>query len=130
MSRLSNILVVEDDPDISLIIRMAIEHSSASEGGVTLNICPSTEQALAYLKEHKPQLMLLDQMLPGLSGIEFLKKVRKQGETAPAIFITAKTNVLHTCDFEPAGVLGIITKPFDPLTLWERIKGMYGVGIK
>jgi DNA-binding response OmpR family regulator len=125
MNKLSHILLVEDDPDISMIISMAIEQSSKADGAVTLSVCSSTEQAAKYLQEHKPDLILLDQIFPGLSGIEFLKNIRKQGELAPAIFITAKTNVIHTCDFEPTGVLGVINKPLDPLTLWKQIKGMY-----
>ena len=74
MSELRRVMCVEDDPDI----RMIIEFSLATLGGYQVCLCPDGRAALTQAPNFKPDLVLLDVMMPGLSGPETLAALRKQ----------------------------------------------------
>jgi len=111
------ILVVEDEPSLIFTLRDTLE----SEGyDVVVN--EEGTQVLEMVKEHKPDLMILDIMLPGKSGYDILEEIRKDKITLPVIMLTAK-------DQEPDKVKGLslgaddyLTKPFGVKELLARIK--------
>jgi Response regulator containing CheY-like receiver, AAA-type ATPase, and DNA-binding domains len=75
MSVLDKVLYVEDDPDIREIATLALE----DVGGLTLKTCESGERALQEVEEFKPQLILLDVMMPNMDGPETLTAMRERG---------------------------------------------------
>ena len=119
MSDLQRILYVEDQKDIQLVAQVAL----VNIGGFDLKICSSGEEALEVAEEFRPQLFLLDVMMPGLDGPTTLKELWSNSllENIPAIFMTAKVQPTEVEHLMSLGALGVISKPFDPMTLAEQI---------
>ena len=117
------ILYVEDDQDIQTIVKLAIEAGSGS----TVAICSSGAKALELVPAFQPDLILLDAMLPGMDGITILQQLRELPATkdVAVIFLTAKAQPSEIARFKDAGALGVITKPFDPLTLPHEIERLW-----
>lgn len=120
---LQTLMVVEDDPDIRLILDMAL----ATFGGFQLTLCESGEAALAALEQARPDLILLDVMMPGLDGPSTLKAIRAQAAlaTIPVVFLTAKLQPDEVASWTALGALAVIGKPFDPLALPEQLHQLY-----
>ena len=120
MSILERILCVEDDPDIQEVIRLALE----TVGGFTVKLCASGREALAGMAGFHPDLVLLDVMMPGMDGLQTLAALRRQPESAalPVIFMTAKVQSGEVAHLDSLGVLGVIAKPFDPMTLAQEVR--------
>jgi len=117
----ATILVVEDEPAIQELIAYNLR-----QAGHTVLCADSAEQAMAMVNDALPDLLLLDWMLPGMSGIEFARKLRREArtKTIPIIMLTARAEE----DDKVAG-LGIgsddyITKPFSPRELIARIQAV------
>ncbi|MFD2531931.1 response regulator transcription factor [Gracilimonas halophila] len=111
------ILVVEDEPSLIFTLQDTLETE-----GYDVIVSEEGTQAVEMVKEHKPDLMILDVMLPGKSGYDILEEVRKEKYTFPVIMLTAK-------DQEPDKVKGLslgaddyLTKPFGVKELLARIK--------
>lgn len=119
MARLQRILLVEDEPDIQEIARLALE----AIGGFTVGICSSGTEALEQMTTFQPDLILLDVMMPGLNGPDTLRALREQPATAhiPTIFMTARVQPRELVHYRDLGVLDVIAKPFDPMTLSAAI---------
>ena len=122
---LSRILLVEDDPDIQAVARLALE----DVGGFTVEVCDGGEDALQKLKRFTPDLILLDVMMPGMDGPQTLQELRRRSETAttPVIFVTAKVQTSEKEAYRELGAVDVIAKPFDPMELagtvqeiWDR----------
>lgn len=118
------VLLVDDDHEILFIAKMALE----SLGGYAVCTCASGSEALDRAPGFSPDLLLLDVMMPGMTGPETLAALRgiPAFSETPAIFLTG----LNAGDSGNAprslGVAGVIHKPFDPLTLAERIREHLG----
>ncbi len=118
---MSSIYVVEDDADIREIEIFALKNS----GYVTLGF----ERASDFFKEmrkQKPDLVLLDIMLPDEDGITVLKKLRSDPETRelPVIMVTAKTSEMDKVKGLDSGADDYITKPFGVMELISRVKAL------
>ncbi len=120
MDGLSRILHVEDDEDILMIARLAL----ADLGGFEVLQCASGAEALERAEGFAPDLLLLDYMMPGMNGMQTLEALRERVSLArtPAIFMTAKAMESIEGEMQGKGVLGRITKPFDPVTLPSEIR--------
>lgn len=116
---LKKILCVEDEPDIRAVVKLTLE----SIGGFTVELCESGHEALSKAPEFGPDLIILDVMMPDISGPATLEALRKLPalRKTPVVFMTAKTQAQEIQRFEDAGALGVITKPFDPMTLPTQI---------
>lgn len=123
MTDLKRILYVEDDLDIQVIAKIALEDI----GGYELQVCSSGEEALANAVSFAPDLLLLDVMMPGIDGPTTLKKLRTFPEltNTPAIFMTAKVQPSEVAEYVALGALDVIPKPFDPMTLSDEIKTIW-----
>jgi two-component system OmpR family response regulator len=112
---MTRILLVEDEDDIREVAQMALELDPDFE----VRVCSGGEDALGIAREWRPDLILLDVMMPGLDGPQTLVRLRGQPETASAVvvFITARTQSGERKSLEAMGVAGIIAKPFDPMAL-------------
>jgi len=116
------ILHVEDDEDIRDIAKMALE--MMRDFAVIQQDCG--EAAIAIAAETKPDLLLLDVMMPGKTGPETLIELRKFEHLAntPAIYMTARVQPSEIYQLKRTGALGVIEKPFDPVTLGQDIKDL------
>lgn len=117
---LKRILMVEDEPDIRTVAELALE----AIGGFELTACESGLQALEKIDECRPQLIVLDVMMPGMDGPATLKAIRGLPgyATTPAVFMTAKVQSDEVQGYLELGAAGVIPKPFDPLSLAEQIR--------
>lgn len=116
---LARILYVEDEPDIQVIARLALE----TLGGFTLEVCSSGKEALEKITAFQPQLILLDVMMPGMDGPTTLQELRKipAFSTTPTIFMTAKVQPSEVNGYKQIGAVDVIPKPFDPMTLSNQV---------
>lgn len=112
-----NILVAEDEIGISNFLKQGLE-----EENYTVTVASDGEKALRLALSQSFDLLLLDWMLPKLSGIEVCRSFRKSGRTAPVLFLTAKDTVQETIEGLKAGANDYIKKPFSFEELLERIK--------
>ncbi len=126
--KLTRILYVEDEPDIQMVAKLALE----SIGGFTVQECSSGDEALKHAPEFKPQLILLDVMMPGMDGPTTFQHLREIPQTAktPIIFMTAKVQPEEVEQYKKMGAIAVIAKPFDPMSLsieieenWENNNG-------
>jgi len=117
-----SVLLVDDDDDLRIIGEMAL----ANVGGFEVRCASGGEQALALLREHIPDVILLDVMMPGLDGPTVFLRLRDDARTAsvPVIFMTAKVRAHERQAFEDLGATGVIAKPFDPMTLADQVRAL------
>lgn len=120
---LQRVLYVEDDTDIRTIASMALE----VVGGLTLQACASGAEALAAAGAFAPQLLLLDVMMPGMDGPTTLARLREfpAMRDVPVIFMTAKVQASEVEQYKTLGALGVISKPFDPMTLAGQVQALW-----
>ena len=111
------ILVIEDEPGIANFIKQGLEEESFA---VDIEFDGSSGLETALINRY--DLLLLDWMLPGLSGIEVCRQFRKENKETPIIFLTAKDTVQDTVFGLQAGANDYIKKPFAFDELLERIR--------
>ncbi|MGB0346970.1 MAG: response regulator transcription factor [Balneolaceae bacterium] len=111
------ILVVEDEPSLIFTLRDTLE----SEGYAVI-VSEDGEQAVELVQEHKPDLMILDIMLPGKSGYDICKEVRELKYTFPIIMLTAKDQEIDKVKGLNLGADDYLTKPFGVKELLARIQ--------
>ena len=116
-----NILVVEDEPAIRELLKINLV-----DAGYEVREAADAEAANALLKEALPDLVLLDWMLPGQSGLAFAKRLRADPRTkeVPVIMVTARTDEADRVAGLEAWVDDYVTKPFSPRELKARIKSV------
>jgi len=116
-----NILVVEDEPAIVELLKVHLV-----DAGYEVRAAADAETAQRALKEALPDLVLLDWMLPGQSGLAFAKQLRADARTKelPVIMVTARSDEADRVAGLEAWVDDYITKPFSPRELKARIKSV------
>jgi two-component system, OmpR family, phosphate regulon response regulator PhoB len=117
----ANILIVEDEGPILELLALNI-----SQAGYNPLRAISAEHAEKLINEALPDIILLDWMLPGMSGIDFAKKLRSNTltKTIPIIMLTARSDELDKVKGLEVGADDYITKPFSPRELNARIKAV------
>lgn len=117
----ANILVIEDEPAIQELLALNI-----SQAGHTPIRALSVEIAQDLMREVTPDLILLDWMLPGMSGIEFARRLKSDTHTKaiPIIMLTARGDELDKVKGLEVGADDYVTKPFSPRELNARIKAV------
>ena len=117
----ANILVVEDEPAIQELIA-----ANLTRAGHTVLRATDGETGLRIVKEALPDLILLDWMLPGISGLDFARRLRADSRTrdVPVIMLTARGEEVDKIAGLEAGADDYITKPFSPRELVARIKAV------
>lgn len=123
MASLRKILYAEDESDIQTIVQIALWSCS----NLNLKICDNGQLLLDCVEEYKPDLILLDIMMPVMDGLTTFRKLKLNDATKgiPVIFITAKAQAQEIEMYKSTGVIGVITKPFDPLTLCDKIHELW-----
>src|SRR6202051_391713 len=114
------ILHVDDEPDI----REVVEISLSLDPGFATRSCGSGEEALVVAIDWQPDIILCDVMMPVMDGPATLMRLRQNTLTAgiPVIFMTARAQARELDRFRSLGALGVIPKPFDPMTLAASVR--------
>jgi CheY-like chemotaxis protein len=114
------VLHVDDEPDI----REVVEISLGLDPDIVMRSCASGEAALAVVKDWTPDIMLLDVMMPVMDGATTLANLRSDPRTVdiPVVFMTARAQSRELDLFRSLGAVGVIPKPFDPMTLAASLR--------
>jgi CheY-like chemotaxis protein/HPt (histidine-containing phosphotransfer) domain-containing protein len=115
-----HVLHVDDEPDI----REVVEISLGLDPSLSTRNCGSGEDALKVAAEWVPDLILMDVMMPVMDGPATLSRLRDNPITAdiPVIFMTARAQTRELDRFRALGAVGVIPKPFDPMTLAAAVR--------
>jgi CheY-like chemotaxis protein len=114
------ILHVDDEADI----REVVEISLGFDPGFVTQSCGSGQEALAVALDWLPDIILLDVMMPMMDGPATLLRLRENEQTAtiPVVFMTARAQTRELDRFRALGAVGVIPKPFDPMTLAASVR--------
>ncbi|QJR10679.1 Response regulator MprA [Usitatibacter rugosus] len=130
---LTRILQVDDDEDILMIGKTALE----GYGGFEVETALGGTEGLKAVAAFKPQLIVLDWMMPGMNGLAFMQELRRRpgGEEIGVVYMTASVSESRRGELIAAGALDVLTKPFDArglsaqiLAIWKRHHGVAAAG--
>lgn len=114
-----SVLLAEDDPDIQMVARLSLKRA-----GFNVRVVGNGREALDAIRDEKPDVVLLDWMMPELDGPETCRQLKSNPATSaiPVIFLTAKSQESEIQRGLSLGAAGYVTKPFDALTLGQQVK--------
>lgn len=117
----AKILIIEDEKDIIELVEYNLERE-----GYHVAAAKSGEEALNLLKTEKPDLVILDLMLPGMDGLEICRIIKQdpKGMNVPIIMLTAKSEEADVVIGLQMGADDYVTKPFSPKVLLARVKAL------
>ena len=120
---LERILYVDDEPDIRAIAKVALE----VVGEFEVLFCASGREAIDQAPNFAPDLIILDVMMPEMDGPSTFAALRSMTATAstPVIFMTAKVQKREIAHYLELGAVGVIHKPFDPMTLADDVRELW-----
>ena len=120
---LRRICCVEDDDDIRRIMRLSLEKI----GKMTVDLVADPALAIDSMIAFRPDLVMLDWMMPGMDGPALLRKMREVPETRalPVVFVTAKASQRELAELRALGAAGTISKPFAPKDLPEQLRAIW-----
>ncbi len=104
---MSHILLVEDEPTTSWALAEGL-----ADDGYTIDTFRSAEEALAWLRQNTCDLVITDLRLPGMSGLEFARKLRRGRRSLPVVVVSAYGTDATERQLRQAGVVDLFTKPF------------------
>lgn len=120
---LNRICYVEDDEDIQKIVRMSLERI----GKMQVEVVSDPMVAIEAIKAFKPELVMLDWMMPGMDGPTLFRKMQETPEVRdlPVVFITAKASQKELDELRTLGAAGTISKPFAPRDLADQLRAIW-----
>jgi DNA-binding NtrC family response regulator len=116
MSEAKRILVVDDEPNVRLMMRTALESS-----GYAISEAEDGERALSELRTRAFDMVLLDLRMPLLDGIAALRRIREEGLAVPVVMITAHGSVPDAVEAMKLGAIDLVEKPIAPTALREIV---------
>jgi CheY-like chemotaxis protein len=118
------VLLIDDEDDIREVAGMSLE----TVAGWTTIAARSGREGVKMAAEHQPDAILLDVMMPDMDGPSTFRNLQESAATKsiPVIFLTAKAQTREQRGFRELGAHGVISKPFDPLTLADQISELLG----
>jgi two-component system, OmpR family, alkaline phosphatase synthesis response regulator PhoP len=117
---MKKILIIEDNPGIQMSLMDEFEAN-----GYTVYTAGNGNDGLKLVKDHNPDLIILDIMLPGIDGYEVCKKLRMEGNTTPVIMLTVKDKEIDKVLGLEFGADDYVTKPFSVRELSARVKSIF-----
>jgi len=120
---LNKVCYVEDDEDIQRIVRMSLERV----GKMTVEVVGDPMVAIDAISAFKPDLVMLDWMMPGMDGPTLFRKMKQLPEVSalPVVFITAKATQRDMDELIALGAAGTISKPFSPKDLPDQLRAIW-----
>ncbi|HEX6413146.1 MAG TPA: response regulator [Burkholderiales bacterium] len=120
---LQRICYVEDDEDIQRIVRTSLERI----GKMTVALVTDPTQAIGVMAEFRPDLVMLDWMMPVMDGPTLFRQMKLRPETSglPVVFITARASQRDLDELKVLGAAGTISKPFSPKDLPEQLRAIW-----
>ncbi len=120
---LKKILYVEDDFSIAEVVCMTLEDF----GDYDIIHCDLGQKALDVVADFQPDLILMDVMMPHMDGPTTLKHFQKmpEAQNIPVVFMTAKAQVHEQAEYIDLGAIGVLVKPFDPMTLCDDLEALW-----
>ena len=115
----TRILVVEDDPSISRLVQLELEHRR-----FTVRCAHDGPSGLDAVPQFRPAAIVLDIMLPGIDGVAVLKRLREAGNAVPVIMLTARGDPMDKVHSLDRGADDYLTKPFDVEELMARLRAL------
>ncbi len=114
------ILIIEDEPDLRLILEMSIRHA----GTFDVVLASDGIEGMEVAQRELPDLILIDALMPRMDGYAACKQIKHDDtlKNIPVIFLTAKTDRKEIDRAIKAGASGFLPKPFDPLKLSDQIE--------
>lgn len=121
--QLKCVLCVDDEVDIQSIIKISLERI----GGINSHFCTDPLHAMAKAREVKPDLILLDFLMPGLDGATLFKRLQADPALAaiPVVFLTAVMTGPDARNLHLLGAAGVLIKPFDVLELPRKLSAIW-----
>ncbi|MGD1908741.1 MAG: response regulator [Leptolyngbyaceae cyanobacterium] len=119
---LKRVLVVDDEESIQKVVSLSLK----MEANWDIVTASSGQEGIAQAELHGPDVILLDVMMPEMDGIATFEALceNPRTQTIPVVLLTAKTRTAEKRLFQKIGVAGVITKPFNPLTLASQIASL------
>jgi two-component system, OmpR family, response regulator len=120
---LNHIACIDDDEDILRVAEMTLKRL----GGFKVSAYSSAADALEHLPSSRPDLVLLDVMMPKMDGPATLDAIRKHPQLShlPVVFMTAKIQPSERHQYNALGASGVLAKPFDPATLSRDVEELW-----
>jgi len=124
---MKRILIVDDEEDICQVVQASLEEF----GGWQTLLAHSGAEGLTVAQAEHPDAILLDVSMPGMDGFEMFAKLRSNPVTQdiPVILLTSKVLARDRKRFADLNIIGVITKPFNPLTIWQQVADLLGWGV-
>jgi len=118
-SSVKTILIADDDEDLRLLVQVTLENP-------TYRILTAVDghKAVEAVSQHRPDLLIIDWMMPGLNGCEVVVQLRENPETAsiPVVMLTARDGLDANEETSSLALAGYLAKPFSPLELIKKVR--------
>ena len=116
---MQRILVIDDDPTVTSVLKRGLAYE-----GFTVDTAGTGAQGLTIARDHAPDLVILDLMLPGIDGYEVLRRLRGANEDLPVLLLTARDEAVDQVKGLEAGADDYVVKPFTFSVLAARVKAL------
>jgi two-component system phosphate regulon response regulator PhoB len=118
-SSVKTILIADDDEDLRLLVQVTLENPT-----YRILTAVNGRKALEAVNQHRPDLLIIDWMMPGLNGCEAVARLRENPETAsiPVVMLTARDGFEGKEETASLALAGYLAKPFSPLELIKKVR--------
>ncbi len=116
---MQRVLVIDDDPTVTSVLKRGLAYE-----GFTVDTAGTGSQGLTIARDHRPDLVILDVMLPGLDGFEVLRRLRSADDEVPVLMLTARDEATDQVKGLEAGADDYVVKPFTFSVLAARVKAL------
>lgn len=117
------VVLIDDDPDLRKLVKLTLEFTAGWE----VITAADGAEGIEAVRSAKPDVAVVDFMMPGIDGYEVCRRLKADPETAhiPVVFLTARKE-LDRLKVEEVGAEGVVMKPFDPEQLADRVRDLCG----
>jgi len=125
MGNTFRVVLVDDDSDLRKLVKLTLEFTAGWE----VTVAADGAEGIDAVRKIKPDLAVVDLMMPGMDGYEVCRQLKGDAETAdiPVVFLTARKE-LDPAKLKEVGAAGVVVKPFEPEQLAGRLRELSGGG--